>query len=81
MRNLREKAGMSSVDVAYHLGIAESTVRNWDVGRTLPTFAINEVPKVLKLFQCTLEEMAAAIEASREEFLAKEKSKKRKGKS
>jgi hypothetical protein len=49
--------------------------RNWDVGRTLPTFPINEVSKVLKLYQCSLDEMAEAIEVSRAEFLAKQKNK------
>lgn len=72
MKHLREKAGLSTVDVAYQLKVAESTVRNWDSGRTLPTFAINEVPKVLALYGCTLEDMAAAAEQSRAEFLQRD---------
>jgi putative transcriptional regulator len=68
MKQLRENAGLSTVEVAYNLGVSEATVRNWDCGRTLPTFPINEVPKVLKLFNCTLEEVASAVEASRLKF-------------
>lgn len=75
MKELRERAKLTTVDVAYHLDVAESSVRNWDVGRTLPTFPINEVPKVLKLYQCSLDEITEAIEVSRSEFLAKQKDK------
>jgi putative transcriptional regulator len=73
MKELRESVDLSTVDIAYNLGVSESTVRNWDCGRTLPTFPINEVPKVLKLFNCTLDAMASAIEESREKFNKKKK--------
>lgn len=75
MKELRERAELTTVDVAYHLDVAESSVRNWDVGRTLPTFPINEVSKVLKLYKCSLEEITEAVEASRSEYLSKQKKK------
>jgi putative transcriptional regulator len=72
MRELREKAELSTVEVAFKLKVAESTVRNWDSGRTLPTFAINQVPEVLKLYNCTLEEIATAANESRSKFNKKQ---------
>ena len=36
MKTLRERAQLRTVDIAYHIGIAESTVRNWEKGRTIP---------------------------------------------
>jgi putative transcriptional regulator len=73
MRELREKAELSTVEVAFKLKVAESTVRNWDSGRTLPTFSICQVPEVLKLYKCTLEEMATAADESRSKFNEKQK--------
>lgn len=68
MKQLREKVGLRSVDVASKLGIAESTVRNWDTGRHSPRLPIEEVPKFLEVYQCTLEEAIKAAQNSRRKF-------------
>ncbi len=68
MKQLREKAGLRSVDVASKLGIAESTVRNWDIGRHSPRLPIEEIPEFLKVYQCTLEEAIEAARNSKNKF-------------
>ena len=68
MKRLREKAGLRSVDVTSKLGIAESTVRNWDIGRHSPRLPIEEIPEFLKVYQCTLEEAIKAAKNSKKKF-------------
>ena len=68
MKQLREKVGLRSVDVASKLGIAKSTVRNWDTGRHSPRLPIEEVPKFLQVYQCTLEQAIKAAQNSRRNF-------------
>lgn len=68
MKQLREKAGLRTVDVASKLGIAESTVRNWDIGRHTPRLPIEDIPRFLEAYQCTLEEAIKAAKESRRKF-------------
>ncbi|MFN6497945.1 MAG: helix-turn-helix domain-containing protein [Nostoc sp. DedQUE01] len=68
MKGLRERAGLRTVDVASRLGIAESTVRNWDIGRHTPRLPIEEIPKFLEVYQCTLEEVIEAAKESKKKF-------------
>ncbi|WP_230967422.1 helix-turn-helix domain-containing protein [Nostoc commune] len=68
MKELREKAGLRTVDVASKLGIAESTVRNWDIGRHTPRLPIEDIPKFLEVYKCTLEEVVEAAKESKRKF-------------
>ena len=68
MKHLQEKAGLRSVDVASKLGIAESTVRTWDIGRHSPRLPIEESPEFLKVYQCTLGEAIKAAKNSKRKF-------------
>ncbi len=61
MKQLRERAKLKTIAVAYHLGIAESTVRNWEKGRTIPKLRIDQMGKLLNLYSCTFEELEAAV--------------------
>ena len=66
MKDLRNKVGLSQAQVARELGLAESTIRNWERGRSIPTLPATDYPKLLKLYQCSPEELAMAAEASRQ---------------
>lgn len=68
MKQLRERIGLSTVDVAYRLGKSESTIRNWDTGRQIPTLEVIEVPVLLEVYQCSLEELVAAVKESRAKY-------------
>ena len=50
MKHLQEKAGLRSVDVASKLGIAESTVRNWDINRHSARLPVEEIPEFLNVY-------------------------------
>ena len=64
MKRLRQKAGLRTIDVAFHLGVAESTVRNWERGTTMPTLRFDQLLKLLRLYECSLEEMEEALKQS-----------------
>jgi putative transcriptional regulator len=53
-----------SVDVASRVGIAESSVRNWEKGRTIPKLTIDKVAVLCELYQCLIVELAQAAQKS-----------------
>jgi putative transcriptional regulator len=63
MRQLRERIGLRTVDVASRLGVGESTVRNWEHGRSVPRFEV--ISDLLRLYQCSFEELEQAVKESR----------------
>ena len=67
MKQFREKAGLKTIDVAYHLSIAESTVRNWEYGRTTPRLRADQFATLCKLYKCSIAEIAQASEQSQRE--------------
>jgi DNA-binding XRE family transcriptional regulator len=64
MRQLRERAGLRTIDVAYHLGVAESTVRNWESGRTVPKLTFAQTRLMMQLFNCSFEELEESVKES-----------------
>jgi len=66
MKQLRERKTLRTVDVAYHLGIAESTVRNWEKGRTVPKLRLDQFGKLLRLYECSFEQLEQATMRSLE---------------
>ena len=63
MRQLREKLGLRTVDVASRLGVGESTVRNWEHGRSVPKFEV--IASLIDLYQCSFEELDRAVRETR----------------
>jgi transcriptional regulator with XRE-family HTH domain len=66
MKALREKQRLRTVDVASKIGVAESTVRNWEKGRTIPTLDIYQIASLLSLYKCSFEELQQAVIRTRE---------------
>ncbi|MGH1393521.1 MAG: helix-turn-helix domain-containing protein [Trichormus sp.] len=64
MQVLRERAGVSRAEVAFRLAISETSVRNWEAGRTEPTMTPKKYLEALRIFKCTPEELAIASEKS-----------------
>ena len=62
MKQLRLKVKLRTVDVASRVGIAESSVRNWEKGRTIPKLTIDKVAVLCELYQCSIVELAQAAQ-------------------
>lgn len=60
MKELRQRAGLRAEDVAVKLGIAMSTVRNWEQGRTIPKMRVDQFALLCQLYQCSIEELNKA---------------------
>jgi putative transcriptional regulator len=61
LREMRERLGLRTVDVASALGIADSTVRNWDRGRTVPKLRADQFIRLLRLYQITPDQLWDAL--------------------
>ena len=66
MKELRHRAGLRAEDVAVKLGIAVSTVRNWEQGRTVPKMRVDQFALLCKLYKCSIEELDRATRESEE---------------
>jgi transcriptional regulator with XRE-family HTH domain len=64
LRALRERAGLTILDVARDLKCAESSIRNWEKGRTTPKMEVWQVFRLRDLYQCTEEELVQAAQES-----------------
>lgn len=66
MQTLRLNAGLTARFVAQSLDVAESTVRNWDKGRSEPRLKLGQVKKLIELYQCSLDDLLEAITNSQQ---------------
>lgn len=64
MRHLRERKKLRTVDVASKVGIAESTVRNWEYGKTIPKLRADQFDALLKLYEVSFDELMSALEGT-----------------
>lgn len=64
MRRLRERAGLRIVDVVFHVGVSDSSVRNWETGRRMPRLKIDQFIKLMRLYNCTIDELEEAMQES-----------------
>lgn len=61
MKQLRLRAKLRTVDVASRVGVGESSVRNWEKGRTIPKLTIDKTAALCQLYQCSIEDLAEAV--------------------
>ena len=64
MKQLRLRAKLRTVDVASRVGVGESSVRNWEKGRTMPKLTIDKTAALCLLYQCSIEELDLAVKMS-----------------
>jgi transcriptional regulator with XRE-family HTH domain len=60
MKDLRQRAGKRPEEVAVAVGVAVSTVHNWDQGKTVPRMTPAGMAKLMEVYGCTFEELVAA---------------------
>lgn len=62
---LRTQAGKTIKDVVIYLDVSDSTVRNWEKGRSVPRLSPTEYVKILGFYSCTPKEFEHAALLSR----------------
>jgi putative transcriptional regulator len=67
---LRKRAGLSRVEVAMVLGVAEGTVAKWEQGKQEPRLPPWKMKIWTDLYQCTIEELAEAFPAPADDDLS-----------
>ncbi|NET05171.1 MAG: helix-turn-helix transcriptional regulator [Merismopedia sp. SIO2A8] len=66
MRTLRRQTRLSTGAVARHLEISESTVRNWEKGRSTPRLDLVKTLHLCRLYNCSLEQLVDAYLETKE---------------
>lgn len=64
MKELRQKAGLRAEEVAAHIGVAHSSIRNWEQGRTIPKLRVDQIGSLLKLYNCSFDDLEKAVNQS-----------------
>jgi transcriptional regulator with XRE-family HTH domain len=67
---LREKAGLTQLELSRLVGVTESTIQNWESGRT-GTDHIERIIRFCKALNCPVEELIEYASDSSEEAAAK----------
>lgn len=60
MKQLRIRAGKRAEEVAAELGVAISTVRNWEQMKTSPRMTPASLKRLMTVYQCTFDELVQA---------------------
>jgi putative transcriptional regulator len=67
IKELRQRAELKAEQVAVHLGISDSTIANWEQGRTMPRMRLDQFSELCSLYHCTIEELhQAALESQKQ---------------
>lgn len=61
LKNLRHRANLGTYQVAQELRVAESSVRNWETGRTTPKMRIDQFYHLCELYGCSFDELHQAF--------------------
>ncbi len=68
---LRDKAGLTQLELSRLVGVTESTIQNWESGRT----GIDHIERIIRFCQalnCQVEDLIEYVSASPEELSAKQ---------
>lgn len=67
---LRERAGLTQLELSRLVGVTESTIQNWESGRT-GTDHIERIIRFCKALDCKVEELIEYVSESPEQIVAK----------
>lgn len=62
LRDLREKVNLTILEVSRELDCAESTIRNWEKGRSVPKLEVWQAFRLRDLYQCSEADLTKAVE-------------------
>ena len=57
MKDLRLRSGKRAEEIAVELGVAVSTVRNWDQLKTAPRMTTAGLQKLMTTYKCSFDEL------------------------
>lgn len=57
VKDARERSGMTQQDLASAIGVDQSAVSLWEIGKTQPRAKL--LPKLAKILGCTVDELLA----------------------
>lgn len=60
MKDLRQRVGKRPEEIAVEMGVAVSTVHNWDQLRSVPRMTAAGFKKLMTAYECTLDELIEA---------------------
>lgn len=64
LRALRKRTALRICDVSDEIKCSQSSVRNWEKGRTTPMIEVWQAFRLRDLYQCTEAELVEAVEES-----------------
>lgn len=64
MKQLRERVNLKTADVASRVGVADSSVRNWEAGRTIPKLRLDQFATLCELYGVSIKELAQSAKES-----------------
>lgn len=67
LRDLRERVGLRTADVASRLNIGESTVRAWEKGKSTPNFEV--IKPLMNLYGVSFDDLHEAVMQSRQSLM------------
>ena len=65
--SLREEAGLTQLQLSRLVGVTESTIQNWESGRT-GTDQIERIIRFCRALNCKVEDLIESVSGSPEEF-------------
>lgn len=72
LKELRLRSELTTHKVAQQLQIVESTVRNWESGRTIPRLRLDQFQHLCKIYQCEFNELCAAFQKTQAQLEEKQ---------
>ncbi|HIK30660.1 MAG TPA: helix-turn-helix transcriptional regulator [Oscillatoriales cyanobacterium M59_W2019_021] len=64
LKALRDRVGIKLIEVANILQCSESSIRNWEKGRTTPKMEVWQVFRLRDLYRCSEAELEQAVRES-----------------
>lgn len=61
MKQLRERVNLKTADVASKVGVADSSVRNWEAGRTVPRLRLDQFAVLCDIYGVSIKELAQSV--------------------
>lgn len=69
---LRKQAGLTLKQVSEQLKVHITTVHRWETGESPPMIPLEKVAVLVRIYNCSIDELASAYSAARQDWLEKQ---------